>query len=78
MHALPRVLMSQLRKTDLPQKPGVYALYRADRALYVGLAAVVAWLDECEITWQPSASAVEAVELERNLKREWMPPFTKR
>lgn len=132
MDGMPRVPMGELRKADLPEEPGVYALYRDGRAVYVGLAErqtlqgriwknhrgrgvsmtgsamrrnvaerlgiassadikarryqptvedaakVVAWLDDCEIAWQRAASQAEAAQLERDLKREWMPPLTKR
>lgn len=38
MDGMPRVPMGELRKADLPEEPGVYALYRDGRAVYVGLA----------------------------------------
>jgi hypothetical protein len=41
-------------------------------------ARVVAWIDECEITWIACADSVEASNLERALKAEWKPPLTKR
>jgi hypothetical protein len=30
--------MSSLRKEDIPLDPGIYALYRADKPMYVGKA----------------------------------------
>lgn len=39
MHDRPRIAMTTLRAEDLPDAdPGVYALYRAGRAVYVGVA----------------------------------------
>lgn len=122
--------MSSLRKEDIPLDPGVYALYHADKPMYVGKAKslqgrvwknhsgrgrgmgasamrrnvaehlgiataneikerlyrvsheeaghVRAWLDRCEIAWHKCPTETAAVELEKAMKREYLPPLTKR
>jgi len=122
--------MSSLRKEDIPLDPGVYALYRAGKPMYVGKAKslqgrvgknhsgrgrgmgtsamrrnvaehlgiataneikeglyrvsaeeaerVRAWLDRCEIAWRKCPTEAAAVELEKAMKREYLPPLTKR
>ena len=39
MHQRPRKAMAALVAADIPDEPGVYALYRKGRPIYVGLAA---------------------------------------
>jgi len=122
--------MSSLRKEDIPLSPGVYALYRSGKPMYVGKAKslqgrvwknhsgrglgmgtsamrrnvaehlgiatandikeglyrvsteeakrVRTWLERCEIAWRECATGVAAVELETAMKKEHMPPLTKR
>ncbi|MGH2852637.1 MAG: GIY-YIG nuclease family protein [Solirubrobacteraceae bacterium] len=122
--------MSSLRKEDIPGAPGVYALYRSGKPMYVGKAkmlqdrvwknhagqglgmgnsamrrnvaehlgiatasdikkglyrvsadeakSVRSWLERCEIAWRECASETAAVELEAAMKKEQMPPLTKR
>jgi hypothetical protein len=41
-------------------------------------AAVVAWIDGCEIAWIACGSPAEALDLERRLKAEYLPPLTRR
>ena len=36
------------------------------------------WIRELEVTWLEFPTPVEAVEFERELLREWMPPLSKR
>jgi hypothetical protein len=122
--------MSGLRKEDVPLDPGVYALYRSGKPVYVGKAKklqdrvwgdhsgrglrmggsamrrntaehlgiatandikkglyrvsveeagrVRAWLDRCEIAWRKCATESAAIALEKAMKREYLPPLTKR
>jgi hypothetical protein len=39
--------------------------------------AVCAWSDGCEVVWKTCDSEAEAIDVERNLKAEYMPPLTK-
>lgn len=39
--------------------------------------AVRDWLDDCEIAWLECSSEADAIELERSMKREFIPPLTK-
>jgi hypothetical protein len=41
-------------------------------------ARVRSWLDGCEIAWRECAVDAAATELERAMKREYLPPLTKR
>jgi hypothetical protein len=41
-------------------------------------ARVTAWIDGCEIAWAECGSPTQAEDLERDMKREWRPPLTKR
>ena len=41
-------------------------------------ARVRAWLDECEIAWRECVDDAAAKELETAMKREYLPPLTKR
>jgi excinuclease UvrABC nuclease subunit len=122
--------MSSLRRKDIPLSPGVYALYRSGKPMYVGKAKklqdrvwknhsgrslgmgtsamrrnvaerlgiatandikeglyrvsaeeaerVRAFLDRCEIPWRECATEAAAAKLETAMKREHMPPLTKR
>ena len=38
MHAQPRIALAELKASDLPECPGVYAVYRNAQPVYVGLA----------------------------------------
>jgi len=49
--------------------------YRPDAA---DAARVVGWLASCDAAWLTCSTEQEAVDLEDNLKREWLPPLTKR
>jgi excinuclease UvrABC nuclease subunit len=122
--------MASLMKDDIPSDPGVYALYRSGKRMYVGKAKclqdrvwknhsglglgmsssamrrnitehlgiataneikqglyrvspqdakrVRAWLDGCEIAWRMCATEAGAKALETALKKEYLPPLTKR
>lgn len=121
--------MSSLRKEDIPLDPGVYALYRVGKPMYVGKAKslrgrvwknhsgrgrgmgtsamrrnvaehlgiataneikegryrvspeeagrVRTWVDRCEIARRKCPTEAAAVELEKAMKREYLPPLTK-
>lgn len=42
------------------------------------LAAVRAWIVGCVVAWIECDSVAEAVQLESDMKDEWLPPLTKR
>ncbi|MEO6577980.1 MAG: hypothetical protein ABIO99_03670 [Candidatus Limnocylindria bacterium] len=44
----------------------------------IQLAEVRSWILRCSVTWIECRTIAEAVELEKAMKREWMPPLTKR
>jgi hypothetical protein len=130
LHRRPRRAIEALRKREIPEDPGVYALYRDGEPVYVGKAKslqsriwkshcgrgkvmtgsamrrnvaelldiataadikarrhrptptevkrVRVFLDTCEIAWRSTTSEEAAIELEKSMKREWLPPLTKR
>jgi len=44
----------------------------------IQLAEVRSWILRCSVAWIECRTIAEAVELEKAMKREWMPPLTKR
>jgi hypothetical protein len=40
-------------------------------------ALVNEWIRQCELAWIVCATSEEAIDLERRMKTEWMPPLTK-
>jgi hypothetical protein len=50
MDARPRRSMTELKAADIPESPGVYALYRGDVRMYVGKAGCLhdrVWKNHC-------------------------------
>jgi hypothetical protein len=50
MDARPRIPVTQLKRSDLPEQPGVYAFYRDGKAIYVGKAGDLrkrVWAKHC-------------------------------
>jgi excinuclease UvrABC nuclease subunit len=130
MNEQPQRPLASLTRRDLPQNPGVYALYRAGLPQYVGKAKslsgrfwsnhmgrgasmtnsalrrntaellgiaraadikarryrttaedaerITEWLRSCDVAWVECASEADALDLEKAMKREWLPPLTKR
>lgn len=130
MDTQPRRPMTELTKAEIPLDPGVYAVYRDGRRMYVGKAKslkervwgdhsgrgmsmrgsafrrnvaehlgiasandiykklyrpseaevgrVRDWIDGCEVTWLTCSSEQAAINLEDQIKSEFLPPLTKR
>jgi excinuclease UvrABC nuclease subunit len=130
MNRSPRKPIKSLRKNEIPEGSGIYALYENGEPVYVGkakslrnriwknhcgrgkamtgsalrrnvasrllktvtaadikagryqptsaeLERVRDYLETCEIAWWKTGSDQEAVDLEKAVKREWRPHFTK-
>jgi predicted GIY-YIG superfamily endonuclease len=130
MDRQPRRALKTLTRPDVPVEPGVYALYRHGRSMYVGKAnslksrfwgqhmsrnadmtksalrrnvaahlgiataadikarcyqpsegeldRVASWIRDCDVAWLECETAKTAVDLERDMKNESMPPLTQR
>ncbi len=89
MNPRPSFAVRDLRAQTAPRAPGVYALYRQGKAVYVGRAVTRGGLRQRPRThtarrvdlshsWLACTTVEEAKALENAMKSDWKPPLTKR
>ena len=59
----PTIPVRELARAQVPDEPGVYLCHD--------------WLRSCDLSWQECSTVDEADQLERRLRREYMPPLNR-